>query len=83
VVAEQLEPVCFVSALRRGQRQQNGAFFAGAVLRQVPVYGGFCPLVGQVLAPALDVCRVRGGAGVGLAGSVRFGVLGHGNSWAG
>ncbi len=81
VVAEQLEPVRLVAAFGLGQGQQDGAFFAVAVLGEVAVDGGFGAFVGEVLAPALDVRRGRAaaglrrrGCGVAAAGGRRCGV---------
>ncbi|CAH0290272.1 hypothetical protein SRABI26_04210 [Arthrobacter sp. Bi26] len=59
VLAQQLEPVCLMAPLGLGQRQQDGALLAGAVLRQVPVDGRLGTLIGEILAPALDVRGAR------------------------
>jgi hypothetical protein len=57
VVPEQGQPVGFVPAFSFGQGQEDLALFTAAVLRQVPVHGGFGAFIGQVLAPPLNVRR--------------------------
>ena len=83
LIAEQLEPVRLVAAFGLGQGEQDGAFFAAAVLGQVAVDGRFGPFIGEILAPALDVrgARVlrralRGGCGVAGPRSEGSGLLG-------
>ena len=92
------EPVRLVASLGLGQGQQDVAFLAAAVLREVAVDGGLGAFVGEVLAPALDVRAVASagksaGRPRGLRrpsrrgpwsamGRVRLGVLRHENSWA-
>jgi hypothetical protein len=59
MLAQEPEPVGLVPSLGFGQCKQNVAFFALAVLGQIPVDGGLGPFIGEVLAPAPDV-SVRG-----------------------
>ena len=67
IVTEQGQPVLLVAGLRGGQRQQDLALLAGASTGQVPVHGGFGPLVRQVLTPTPKIgggrCRPAGLAG--------------------
>lgn len=51
----------FVSGFGLGQAQQDQAFLAGAVVGQFAVDGAFGDFIGQVLAPAFDLGRGRGG----------------------
>ena len=60
VVAEQVEPVLLVAALRLGQREQDLALLTGATGRDVAVDGGLGALVGQVLPPPADLAAGRG-----------------------
>ena len=91
VLAEQLQPVGLVAALGLGQGQQDVAFLAAAVLRQVAVDAGLGAFVGEVLPPALDVRRRGGGAAGGAAagcaagcGRARGGAVGrHGEGQMG
>ena len=53
----------FVPAFGLGQGQEDFAFFAVPALGELPVYGGFGPLVRQVLPPAPDVRGRRGSLG--------------------
>jgi hypothetical protein len=62
--------VLLVARFRGGQRQQDFTLLAGASTGQVPVHGGFGPLVGQVLTPTPKISRGRCRP-VGLAGSLR------------
>ena len=50
-----------VAAFCLGEGQKDRAFFAVAALGEVTVDGSFGTLVGQVLAPALDVRGVGSG----------------------
>jgi hypothetical protein len=84
-----------VSSHRLGQGEKDLALLDAAVLGQVAVDGCLGTFVGEVLPPPLDVrgavdCGVRCSGGRRVAGfvawfvveRVRWGVLGHGSSWA-
>jgi hypothetical protein len=94
VIAQEPEPVGFVSSLGLGKGQQDIPFLTAAVLGQVPVDGSLGTFIGEVLAPSLDVGGAGGGDRAGRSGCcvldvggtglvpVRFSVLRHEHSWA-